>query len=168
MPDLEQVRTDITAWLINFVEKPNPMLNGWAPCPFARRSRVENLLDIRLGQVNPVSDLQHVEMQHYEVIACVYDPDRFSAEQFNTFTMTLNEQYLIPRGMIALCDHPDDTESVNGVVMNQGVWAIVFLQNLEKLNAHARQLADKGYYDAWPEEYLTQLFTGRADPRINI
>jgi hypothetical protein len=49
--------------------------------------------------------------------------------------------------------------------MNQGVWAICFLQELNKLNSHARMLADRGFYDSWPDEYLTVLFAGREDPR---
>jgi hypothetical protein len=67
--------------------------------------------------------------------------------------------------MFALADHPADVETVNGVVMNQGTYAICFLQNLDKLNSHAVMLAEKGFYNGWPEEYLTLLFSGRQDPR---
>jgi hypothetical protein len=67
--------------------------------------------------------------------------------------------------LIALADHPADVETVNGVAMNQGTYAIVFVQSLDKLNHFARLLAPKGFYKGWDEEYLTVLFSGRQDPR---
>jgi hypothetical protein len=67
--------------------------------------------------------------------------------------------------MFALADHPGDVETVNGVVMNQGTWAICFLQDLDKLNSHARMLVERGFYQDWPEDYLSVLFAGRQDPR---
>jgi hypothetical protein len=50
--------------------------------------------------------------------------------------------------------------------MNQGTYAIVFVQDLAKLNHFAQILGNKGFYNGWPEEYLTVLFTGREDPRL--
>jgi hypothetical protein len=54
---------------------------------------------------------------------------------------------------------------VNGVVMNQGKYALVLVQSLSKLNTAAKQMSSKGFYHAWPEEYLTGLFEHRVDPR---
>lgn len=164
--NIDQVRDNITQWVVDFVEKPNPLLNGWAPCPYARRARVENKFDIRLGQINPISDCAFQHMDSHDVIAYAYDGARFSAEEFNEMVDNLNVWHLKPRGMFALADHPGDVETVNGVVMNQGTYAICFLQNLDKLNSHARMLAEKGFYNNWPEEYLSVLFTGREDPRV--
>lgn len=166
--DIVQARTDIINWITGFVEKPHPALNGWAPCPFARRARLEERFDIQEGQVNPVIDMQNASMNNNDVVAWVYSPLQFTADQFNSMTDTLNTQYLQKRGLYALCDHPDDVETVNGVVMNQGDWAIVFLQDLDKLNQHAEMLAEKGYYQDWPEQYLKQLFHGRKDPRHDM
>jgi hypothetical protein len=104
-------------------------------------------------------------MENYDVIAYVYAADRFSAAEFNQMVDNLNVWHLQSRGMFALADHPGDVETVNGVVMNQGTWAICFLQDLNKLNSHARMLADRGFYDSWPDQYLTVLFSGREDPR---
>jgi hypothetical protein len=62
-------------------------------------------------------------------------------------------------------DHPDDVEDVNGVIMNQGKYALSLVQSLSDLDRRAKQMADKGFYHAWPEEYLTGLFENRKDPR---
>lgn len=163
--DIEQARADIVTWLTDFVEKPNPMLNGWAPCPYARRARIDGLVDIRAGANDPVAELHSAEIGEYDVIAYVYDPEQISAEQLESAVEQLNQQHLKSRGLFALCDHPAAPEIVNGVVMNQGKWAIVFLQDLTKLNSFAQQLAKKGYYTDWPEDYLSGLFYGRKDPR---
>jgi hypothetical protein len=103
-------------------------------------------------------------MSCYDVIAYVYDPALVDSASFNQAIATLNTDYLHARGLFALADHPDDVEAVNGVVMNQGTWAICFLQDLTKLNSHARMLADRGYYTDWPEDYMAVLFDGRENP----
>jgi hypothetical protein len=49
--------------------------------------------------------------------------------------------------------------------MNQGTYALALVQSLSDLNDRAKQLASKGFYDTWPEEYLQPLFKHRKDPR---
>ena len=163
--NFEQAKQDITDWVINFVEKPNPLLNGWAPCPYARRARIDNKFDIRPGAINPISDCAFQLMGTLDVVAYVYAAEKFSAEEFNEMVDNLNIWHLKGRGMFALADHPADVETVNGVAMNQGTYAICFLQDLSKLNSHAEMLAEKGFYQGWPEDYLSVLFAGRTDPR---
>ena len=77
-----------------------------------------------------------------------------------------NESFLMPRNYVALEDHPDDPEVVNGVVMNNGTYALALVQSLSDLNEKAQLVARKGFYDTWPEEYLTPLFKHRRDPRL--
>ena len=163
--NFEQAQQDVLNWIINFVEQPHAALNGWAPCPYARRARVNQQLDIRPGSIDPVTDCQSVDLQQFDVIAFVYDPAQHAPAVFEQQVQQLNINYLLPRGMFALADHPGNTESVNGVVMNQGTWALCFVQNLAKLDNHAQLLAQQGYYHNWPEQYLADLFAGRRDPR---
>jgi len=163
--NFEQAKQDIEQWIINFVEKPNPLLNNWPPCPYARQARLNQQVDIRSGGFNPIDDIKQVDMSGYDVLAYVYDRTRWSADEFNELVETVNVSYLAQRGLIALADHPDDVESVNSVVMNQGTYAIVFVQDLSKLNHFAKLLDKKDFYKDWPEEYLTVLFAGREDPR---
>ena len=163
--DLAQAQQDIMTWLTTFVEQPHPALGSWPPCPYARRARMENKLSIRRG-TEPYWDLMHVDLGSLDVLSFVYDPGDFDAEEFEGLVQRANQGFLLARDLIALADHPDSPEVVNGVTMNQGTWAIVFVQALTKLDAHARTLADRGYYNGWPEEYLDDLFQGRQDPRL--
>ena len=162
--DFQQAQQDILSWITGFVEQPHPALAGWPPCPYARRARTENLLEIRPG-TEPYWDLMHVELGRLDVLAFVYDPANFAAAEFENLVLRANQGFLLARDLIALSDHPDAPEIVNGVSMNQGQWAIVFVQALSKLNSHAQTLADRGFYHGWPEDYLAVLFDGRQDPR---
>ena len=164
--NFEQAKHDIEQWIVDFVEKPNPQLNNWPPCPYARQARLNQQVDIRSGCFNPVDDIKQADLGEFEVVAYVYDRTRWSADEFNELVETVNISYLAQRGLIALADHPDDVETVAGVEMNQGTYAIVFVQDLDKLNHFARILGKRDFYKDWPEEYLTVLFAGRDDPRL--
>lgn len=161
----EQAKIDILLWVTGFVEKPHPALNGWPPCPHARKARLDGQFDIRQGTIDPYTDLMKAEMGDFMVIAYVYDRNLMSGERFNQQVEAVNRGFLISRDIIALADHPDAPEDVLGVRMNQGDYAIVFVQPLSKLNMFAQQIAAKGYYNEWPEEYLNDLFQFREDPR---
>lgn len=163
--DFVQAKQDVLNWITGFVEKPNPALQGWPPCPYARKARLEGQLDIRAGLIDPYTDIAKITLGDFMVITHVYDPKKFTAEEFNQQVRDVNTGFLLMRDIIALADHPDDREEVNGVCMNQGTWALVFVQPLSKLNDFARLLAPRGYYRGWPDEYLDQLFEGREDPR---
>jgi hypothetical protein len=76
-----------------------------------------------------------------------------------------NRDFLLAADLIVLEDHPDDIEDVNGVIMNQGKYALSLVQSLSDLDHRAQQMADKGFYHSWPEDYLTGLFENRQDPR---
>ena len=164
--DFNQAQIDILLWITGFVERPNAGLSGWPPCPYARRARLNGEFEIRQGRIDPYSDLQAINMQEKTVVAYVYDPHDFDAEEFNNMVDTVNRDYLVPRDLLALADHPLSEEMVNGVKFNQGTWAIVFVQPLSKLNEFAKLLAGQGYYEQWPEDYLQGLFAHRQDPRV--
>ena len=167
MLDLETVKQDILAWSENFVEVPHPALGGWAPCPFARRARLSGTVSIRIG-MNPYFDLKNCSKQgmgKYEVIIYAYDPEEFVYTHFHYALESANQEFLLKNDLLVLEDHPAEAEIVNGVCMNQGKYALSLVQSLSKLDASAAQMAAKGFYHTWPEEYLTTLFNNRKDPR---
>lgn len=166
MLDFKQVQQDIERWIENFVEVPHPALGGWAPCPYARRARLDQDFEVRLG-VNPYFDLRVVAQTGItkSVIIFVYESAAYSYEQFHVMLESANQEFLLSRDLLALEDHPAAPEIVNGVSMNQGTYALALVQNLTDLNQRARGMASKGFYDAWPEDYLQELFNHRQDPR---
>ena len=165
--DLAQVKQDIAAWIENFVEVPHPQLGGWPPCPYARSARLKNSYEVCIG-IDPYFDLKNRSrwgMNDKEVIIYAYNPKDWNHRQFSVSIQSANEEYLIKNNLIALEDHPDDIEIVNGVCMNQGTYALALVQSLSDLNDKARTIAAKGFYHDWPEDYLQGLFKYRQDPR---
>jgi hypothetical protein len=167
MLNLEQVQQNIEAWIESFVEVPHPALGGWAPCPYARKARLDRDYTIRVG-VNPYFDLLNVArdgLNGKSVLILAYDPNEFFYAQFTSDVQAANQEVLVARDLLALEDHPGDPEIVNGVSMNQGTYALALVQNLSDLNQKAHAIARKGFYNTWPEDYLKGLFQHRQDPR---
>jgi hypothetical protein len=166
MLDLATVTYNIERWIETFVEVPHPALGGWAPCPYARKARLDRDFEVRLG-VNPYFDLRSVA-QHgiaKSVVIFVYESTAYSYKQFHAQIESANTEFLLSKDLLALEDHPAAPEIVNDVSMNQGTYALVLVQNLTDLNQKASAVARKGFYDEWPEEYLRELFQHRQDPR---
>ena len=168
MLNLATVTADIEQWIEQFVEVPHPSLGGWAPCPYARKARLDQDFDVRLG-LAPIHDLIKVSCKGLagkSVVIFVYDPKDLSFEELSQAVDVCNQKFLVPNNLLALEDHPDDPEVVNGVVMNNGTYALALIQSLTDLNEKAQLVARKGFYDTWPEAYLTPLFRHRQDPRL--
>ena len=167
MLDLEQVTYNIERWIANFVEVPHPNLGGWAPCPYARKARLDRDFEVRLG-LAPIHDLTQVSRKGLEgksVVIFAYDPKDISYTELSYAIDVCNREFLLPNNLLSLEDHPADPEVVNGVTMNQGTYALAMVQSLSDLNEKAQLVAKKGFYDSWPEEYLQALFKHRTDPR---
>ena len=165
--DIITVTRDILTWSETFVEVPHPALGGWPPCPFARQARLRGTVGIFVGQ-EPYFDLETraaLGMQQYEVIVYAYDPGEWTCEIFSPRLQAANQDFLLAADLIVLEDHPDAVEDVNGVIMNQGRYALSLVQSLSDLDRRAQQMATKGFYHNWPEEYLQGLFEHRKDPR---
>ena len=165
--ELEQVKQDIESWIENFVEVPHPALGGFPPCPFARQARMKRTFEVYLGS-DPYYDLKNRArwgMGNKEVIIYVYDPVEWPYKLFTASIVSANSEHLLRSDLLALEDHPADVENVNGVIMNQGKYALALVQCLSDLNIKAKQMASKGFYHNWPEEYLQGLFHHRQDPR---
>jgi hypothetical protein len=165
--EIETVKQHIESWIVNFVEVPHPALGNWPPCPYARSARLKKSYEVYLG-TDPLYDLKHVGrhgLQGKEVVIYVYDPVEWPHGLFSSSLEVANQEFLLPQDLMVLEDHPADVEMVNGVCMNQGQYALALVQSLSDLNLKAQQIAAKGFYHGWPEQYLTGLFQHRKDPR---
>jgi hypothetical protein len=167
MLDITTVQTDIEHWIETFVEVPHPALGGWAPCPYARKARLDRDYTVRVG-VNPYFDLLNVARDGLggrSVVILVYDPNEFFYAQFASDIRAANQEVLLAQDLLALGDLPGDPDIVNGVSMNHGTYALALIQSLSDLDQKAQAIASKGFYATWPEEYLQDLFEHRQDPR---
>ncbi len=167
MLDLDTVRDNIERWIETFVEVPHPSLGGWAPCPYARQARLNREYEVRLGQslTYDLIGISQNGLGSKKVIVLVYQADHYRPQEFEYLHSYINQLYLRGQDLLALPDHPADPEIVNGVVMNQGTYALSLVQSLSDLDHKSRLVAQKGFYNTWPESYLQTLFRGRKDPR---
>lgn len=164
--DFEQAKQDIINWIEQFVSKSNPNLNGWPPCPYARKALLDGTVDIREG-TTPMKDFAGLSgegMGKMEVVIFVYNPTLWPKEKFFVSWVDASNIFLDPQGLFALDDHPDEEEVMNNVNFSQGKYAMLLVQERQKLEDASDALAKKGYYNNWDPGYLKQLFYNRKNP----
>ena len=163
MLDQNQITQDLITWMQEFVEKPNPALGNWAPCPYARKARIDNQIRIVFSEVDhlwqTVQDcLPGLDQQ--EVAVVCFDHTQIHHVLLETLVGKWNLG-LMSQNYVILEDHPDNVETVNGVHMNFGKCGLLVLQKLDKLNRASDMLREKGYYDVWSPAELDQVVTWR-------
>jgi hypothetical protein len=165
MLNKEQITADLVTWLKEFVEKPNSALGNWPPCPYARQARLNNKVEIVFTQARDllfdvVNDIPMLE--HKDVIVYCFDHTEISADALAVIVAGMN-QAIMKRNVVALEDHPDAVELINGVQMNFGQCGLLLVSNLDKLNGASDQLRSKGYYHAWSQENIDDVVTWRYE-----
>ena len=159
--DEQSIKLKLNQWLVDFVEKPNILLNNWSPCPYARQARLSNQIHVVFD--SPLEIAQYIsKLDTHDVVVLCFDHTKFSASQIELFAKHINS-ILIWRDYVVLEDHPDSAEFINGAKMNFGECGLMILQRLSKLNTAADQLRDKGYYNTWSEDNLDQVVNWRYD-----
>ena len=154
----DYITTELKKWIVDFLEKPNPLLGDWAPCPYARQARVNNkiYIDFELSNIYRALPL----LEEYDVLIICYDHNKISAESFRNYAENLNTD-LLEKNYVVLEDHPDATERISNVVMNFGICALLLVQKKDKLAKASEQLKSKGYYSKWSQEELDEVVNWR-------
>lgn len=155
------IKNALLQWVENFVEQPHPSLGGWPPCPFARKARLTNSIDIRPG-TDVAQDARSLLDYSWEkeVVIFWYEPSAVPSNQFVEQVRLVNLE-LMPQDVVVLEDHPEVDEIISGVKMNFGPCALIVCQQLSKLNLAADQLSQKDYYHTWSQEDLDKIVTWR-------
>lgn len=155
-------------WILNFLSQPNSVFNDLPPCPFAKEAWMQGkvlIQEITKIDTLSITDYFLSELEDYschwpkdkEVVALVCDPNIISSQQLVDITEIATEKFLSERGFVALEDHPDLLEKVKDVILNNGNYAVIFLQPFDKLNKARKILKKKGYYKNWTTEYYQEV-----------
>jgi hypothetical protein len=155
-------------WIETFLSVPSETFNNLPPCPFAKQAMIEN--KIQYAEIKP---MEHISMHDYfiaelenfsyhwpkgkEVVIIGCNPEYISSEELTLAVETSTTRFLSQRGYIALEDHPDEEEKVKDVILNNKNYAVVFLQNREKLNAARKALHKQDYYKNWTQDYYEDV-----------
>lgn len=160
MLDLDSVNRYIHTWIQNTLSVEQPKLGGWAPCPYAHMARW-NVLG---GTWDITHDLMRAAewwTDQYDVTILAYDSRAVRPQYLTQAVDEANYNFLAPANLVALEDHPDSPESVNGVSFNNGLVALIMIQSYDKLERATRMLKRTDYYDRWPREYYDQVVGAR-------
>ena len=159
----QEITEDLLTWMQDFVEKPNPLLNNWAPCPYARQARISNAIEIVFSdshQLIPTVERSLALLESKDVVIVCFDHTTIGVDEL-TELVKVHNSIIMPRDYVILEDHPDDPEILNGVKMNFGKCGLLLVQKLSKLSAASEQLREKGYYNTWPDENLDAVVNWR-------
>lgn len=159
----EEIKEQLTRWLIDFVEVSNAQLNDWAPCPFARQARVNNTISIKFATLTEFDNVvtESLEtLENKEVVVVCFDHKLVNIDFLQSWVKKTNE-VLMPLNYVILEDHPDIPEFINGIKMNFGLCGLLVIQKLDKLNNASNTLRNKGYYNVWSSENLDDVVNWR-------
>ena len=160
--NLDEAKEYMLQWISDFVSKPNPLLNNFPPCPFARQAVLEKKLEFEVCEIKIDSYLKEKAERWVDDVdvCCIFVPN-INAVNLSVMVEIVNKNHLMPINLLALEDHPDAEENINGVIMNNGKYPIVLMQRLSKINKFSNALKRQGYYDVWSEENLDDVVNWR-------
>ena len=146
--------SDIKNWIENFVSEHNTEI-GQVPCPFAKEAMLKERINYVSGGKHTITPLLDSLADNwddkYEVVVVYADKDELTPNQLRILVEDFNK-LARDKDVVALEDHPDEPEILNGVSMNFGKAILILVQRLSKLNKASDILKKKGYYDNWPKE----------------
>jgi hypothetical protein len=154
--DLDAAKQDLSDWIINFLDVPQKNLNDIAPCPFAKAALLNNKIRFVLGSESVVQDMLMLNANwdnKYEGVVLIY-PSDINVEKFAQSVDYVNEYYYQHSGLLALEDHPQVKENIAGLHFNNHKYAIVIIQQAEKLRKASQMLSIRGYYKNWTKSDL--------------
>ena len=159
----DHIVESITKWMETFVEVPHPSFGNMPPCPYARQFRLQN--KVKIIECNQVIwDECKVQMSEWsdewEAVIIASTKREISTGLLSEEIQKLNKHFK-PYDLVALEDHPDDEEIIDGVKMNHGELVLVVIQRLKRLNQFSKNLQATKYYDLWSDENLDDVVRWR-------
>jgi len=159
---LQDLVSDIEDWIKNSLSTPSPVFNMLPPCPYAKKAWLDKKVAVRQCIGLDVFSMMEGDTWNWtgkrDVIVYGFDPSAMTPAELTKLVDKANATFLSDRGFVALEDHPDEIEAVEGINFNQGTWALVLLQERSKLNEARQWLEQKGYYNKWPHDYKNEVF----------
>ena len=159
----QEIIDSITSWMETFVEKPHPSFGNMPPCPYARQFRMQNKVKI-IETRSAIWDECKKQMlnwsDEWEAVIMASTRTNISHGLLSEKVQRLNKHFRA-RDLVALEDHPDSVETIDGVKMNHGSLVLVVIQRLKRLNQFSENLQKTKYYKRWSQENLDDVVSWR-------
>ena len=156
----------IKSWIKDFLSKRNPVFGDLPPCPFARKAMMDK--KVEFVELTSTADwrtiyqlIWNADFDSKDVVCIIAGPKQFTAQQTVSMAEFLNERFM-PRDVVVLEDHPEISEKVKGVKLNNGEHILFLAQRLSKLNRFSKMLESGPYYRNWSKTYLESVKGFRA------
>ena len=165
---MRTIKEDILSWSKDFLEIPNKHLNNFSVCPYAKKTRLDNHINI----------IEHNDSSTY-LEAVIKEADNFkgkisivacsdlsiTADELADYIHALNYVY-VPRDVYLMASHPEDFDEEIDFLQDtawesHNDFLMVLIQSFDELEEASTSLKKIGYYDNWNEDY----FSGTVEQR---
>ena len=165
---MRTIKEDILSWSKDFLEIPNKHLNNFPVCPYAKKTRLDNHINI-VEHNDPSTYLETVikEADNFKgkisIVAC--SDLSITADELADYIHALNYVY-VPRDVYLMASHPEDFDEEIDFLQDTA-WEsyndflMVLIQSFDELEEASTSLKKIGYYDNWNEDY----FSGTVEQR---
>ena len=153
------ITQDIISWSKNFLEKPNKDLGGKPVCPFAKKTREDNKLQIVeikeskdfLNKV--VDECKSFGINDVVIVAC--NDMTITSDELSDYVHALNKVF-VRDDVYLIASYPDD--EVIGFLESEEFepdndFYMVLIQSYQKLEDGSSSLSKTDYYEHWSDEY---------------
>lgn len=165
---MRTIKEDILSWSKDFLEIPNKHLNNFPVCPYAKKTRLDNHINI-IEHNDPSTYLEAVikEADNFKgkisIVAC--SDLSITADELADYIHALNYVY-VPRDVYLMASHPEDFDEEIDFLQDtawesHNDFLMVLIQSFDELEEASTSLKKIGYYDNWNKDY----FSGTVEQR---
>ena len=165
---MRTIKEDILSWSKDFLEIPNKHLNNFPVCPYAKKTRLDNHINI-IEHNDPSTYLEAVikEADNFKgkisIVAC--SDLSITADELADYIHALNYVY-VPRNVYLMGSHPEDFDEEIDFLQDtawesHNDFLMVLIQSFDELEEASTSLKKIGYYDNWNKDY----FSGTVEQR---
>lgn len=157
---MQEVIDEITRYMQDFIEKPNPAFGGMPVCPFATKVRIEGRIDFQIApfSINDVKDGSEMlgkirtlaEQDHFDIIMFVHpDKKAMTFEELDVIIKAVQE--MVKPDFHVFSGHPDDPYQMHGIFTRRDPYPNFQVITAKLLNEAAAKLANTKYYNPTKE-----------------
>jgi|TARA_R100001163_G_C5034212_1_gene173758 hypothetical protein len=162
------IKEDILSWSKDFLEIPNKHLNNFPVCPYAKKTRLDNHINIiEHNDSETFLDVVVKESNNFKgkisIVAC--SDLSLTADELADYVHALNIVF-VPKDVYLMASHPEDFDEEIDFLQDtawesHNDFLMVLIQSFDELEEASKSLKKINYYNNWNEDY----FNGTVEKR---
>ena len=165
---MRTIKEDILSWSKDFLEIPNKHLNNFPVCPYAKKTRLDNHINIiEHNDSETFLDAVVKESNNFKgkisIVAC--SDLSLTADELADYVHALNIVF-VPKDVYLMASHPEDFDEEIDFLQDtawesHNDFLMVLIQSFDELEEASKSLKKINYYNNWNEDY----FNGTVEKR---